>query len=192
MTRDYLNILNLCEHGTKELGPGLRYGIWVQGCPFRCKGCITPEGLEIKANQIIPINQIVENILEKHSISGITISGGEPFMQASALATLIKAVRDSKPDLSVIVFTGFNRGQLDWPEAKELMSYTDVLIDGKYVESLNDNIGLRGSSNQDIHFLTDRLKPYEQYFHSRIRSIEVHMFNTHQRVIGIPNREITF
>lgn len=187
---EYINILDLCETGTRELGPGIRYVIWVQGCPFNCKGCITPEGIPIVENNLIEINQIISAICENKKITGITISGGEPFMQASKLVKILQAVKKQRPELNVIVFSGFQLKELDWIEAIELLSLIDVLIDGKYIEKLNDNKGLRGSANQKINYLTDRLKANQKYFEERERSIEVHVYNQQQTLIGIPNREV--
>ncbi len=188
---EYINILDLCETGSMELGPGNRYVIWVQGCPFNCKGCVTPEGIPIVENNLHEINKIISAICHRENITGITISGGEPFMQASKLAKILTAVKAQRPELDVIVFSGFRLKELDWAEAKLLLKFIDVLIDGKYIDRLNDNKGLRGSSNQRIHYLTDRLIQHKYYFEERARSIEVHVFNKHQTIIGVPNKFVT-
>lgn len=188
---EYINILDLCETGTKELGPGNRYVIWVQGCPFNCKGCVTPEGIPIVENNLVEINQIIFAICANERITGITISGGEPFMQASKLVKILTAVKTIRPELDVVVFSGFKLKDLDWIEAKEFLELIDVLIDGKYIEKLNDNIGLRGSSNQNVNYLTEKLKQHKHYFEERERSIEIHVYNQHQTIIGVPNRAVT-
>jgi anaerobic ribonucleoside-triphosphate reductase activating protein len=188
---EYINILDLCETGTRELGPGNRYVIWVQGCPFNCKGCVTPEGIPIVENNLVEINQIIFAICANEKITGITISGGEPFMQASKLVKILTAVKTVRPELDVVVFSGFQLKELDWKEAKEFLELIDVLIDGKYIEKLNDNKGLRGSSNQKIYHLTDKLKNHKNYFEERERSFEIHVYNQHQTIIGVPNKEVT-
>jgi anaerobic ribonucleoside-triphosphate reductase activating protein len=183
---EYLNIFDLCE-GTKALGPGLRYVIWVQGCPFNCKGCTSPEGRPIKENILVDVEKIAQSVIRNNLIEGLTISGGEPFLQASKLSDLLKTVKKARRELTVIVYTGFEINELDWKEAKELLSFTDVLIDGVYVDALNDNKGLRGSSNQIIHFLTDKLKQYEDEFENSRRNIEIIVSNTYNKIIGVPN-----
>lgn len=188
---EYINILDLCETGTKELGPGNRYVIWVQGCPFNCKGCITPEGIPIIENNLIEIEQLIFSICSNEKITGITISGGEPFMQASRLVKIIAAVKLRRPELDVVVFTGFKLKELDWIEAKEFLELIDVLIDGKYIEKYNDNRGLRGSSNQQVNYLTEKLKRYKHYFEEKERGIEIHVYNQHQTIIGVPNKLVT-
>jgi anaerobic ribonucleoside-triphosphate reductase activating protein len=188
---EYINILDLCETGTRELGPGNRYVIWVQGCPFNCKGCVTREGIPIIENNLLDINQIIFSISLNKSITGITISGGEPFLQASKLSKILAEIKTVRPELDVVVFTGFQMKELDWTEAIELIKLIDVLIDGKYIERLNDNKGLRGSSNQQVNYLSDRLKNHKHYFEERKRSIEVHVYNNQQKIIGVPNKSLT-
>lgn len=189
---EYINLLDLCESGTRELGPGNRYVIWVQGCPHKCYGCISPEGIPFEVNNLVQINYIISAICKQEKISGITISGGEPFMQASKLVKIILAVKTIRPEIDVVVFSGFKLRELNWLEAKDLLKLIDVLIDGKYIENLSINIGLRGSSNQQVIFLTDKLKQHKQYFEERERSIEIHVYNQHQKIIGLPNKIVTF
>lgn len=112
-------------------------------------------------------------------------------MQASKLAKILKEVKLIRPELNVIVFTGFKLKELEWEEAIELLRLIDVLIDGKYIEKLNDNKGLRGSSNQQVNYLTGRLKQHKYYFEERERSVEVHVYNQQQTIIGVPNKSIT-
>ena len=94
----------------------------------------------------------------RHEFEGVTISGGEPFLQAAALAKTIRLLRE-KRDAGVIVYTGYTYEELlelNDPGADALLRETDLLIDGPFVEALNDDGGLRGSSNQRAVLLTDR------------------------------------
>jgi len=184
-----LNIFDFCE-GTKVLGTGLRFVIWVQGCTFKCKGCISPYGQEIKENILVDINILAQSIIKNKSIEGITISGGEPFLQVSKLNKLLKIIKEQRPALNIIVFTGFELEDLDWDEAKEFLQFIDVLIDGKYIEELNDNKGLRGSSNQRVHFLTNRLIQYKEIFENNDRNAEIIVDNNYKKIIGIPNKSV--
>jgi len=186
-----LNVLHICETGTTQLGPGLRYCLWVQGCPFNCKGCTTPEGIPIVPNQLISIESIYTSIISNNNISGITISGGEPFLQASKLSILLESVLKNRPELNIIIYTGFKRSQLNWQEALKMLKYIDVLIDGHYIKKYDDNKGLRGSSNQKIHHLTERLIEHQNYFENRERSLDVFVQNGQAVLIGIPNQNIT-
>ena len=184
-----LNIFDLCE-GTKALGPGLRFVIWVQGYTFNCKGCTSPYGQPLKENILVEIESVAQAIIKNQNIEGIAISGGEPFLQASKLSMLLLKVKKMRPELNVIVFTGFEMQELDWDEAKVFLKYIDVLIDGKYVEELNDDKGLRGSSNQKIHFLTQKLKVHKEELENGERKGEIHLLqnsNTYH-YIGISNK----
>lgn len=161
MTKSTIRIFDLCRTGTHALGPGLRYAIWVQGCHRRCKGCITPESRLFEGGTEIDIDSLVSDIVNRDGIDGITISGGEPFLQAVELFSLLKKVLCQKPNLTVIIYTGFVIEELyKLPEASNLLALTDILIDGEYVEELNDNKGIRGSSNQRVIPLTNRLEDY--------------------------------
>ena len=186
----YINIYDLCENGTKVLGPGLRYVIWTQGCPFNCNGCITPDSIPIIENKIISTDSIAERIILNKNIYGITVSGGEPFLQASRLEYIVNKVLLERPELTIVVFTGYKIEDLVWLEAKELLAKIDVLIDGQYIEKKNDNKALRGSNNQRIHFLTNRLLNEKYYFFERQRGIEIQVKNGYLDIIGIPNKEI--
>jgi len=93
-----------------------------------------------------------------NGIEGITLSGGEPFEQpADALLDFCRMVKSDRRDLSIIVFTGFLLEELKSKEHyAEILDFIDLLIDGPYMDELNDGKGLRGSSNQRLHFLSGR------------------------------------
>lgn len=183
-----INILDV-ERRTRSLGPGLRYAIWTQGCPFNCPKCTTPEGRPVVAAKIIETAHLAEDIIRNNAISGITISGGEPFLQAASVATLLRKVKESCPELTVIIFTGFMKENLLSKEALVVLSMTDLLIDGQYVDKLNDGVGLRGSSNQRLHFLTDRLLPYKEELMYGKRQLEVKLVYNQIDAIGIPFKQ---
>ncbi len=185
MTAPRLNIAQLCP-ATKALGPGDRFAIWVQGCPFNCKGCISPDWIPFKVATPMPIDQLAQQIIAAKNIEGITISGGEPMMQAGKLSGLLRQVSAARPELNVIVFTGFTHQQLVWDEARELLACIDLLVDGQYVQHLNDQAGLRGSNNQQFHFLTDRLFPFREQILNRRSDIEIHLLNDGALMAGIP------
>ena len=145
-----LNILQLCRNGSRALGPGLRYVIWVQGCPFHCPNCETPEGRSFEPNTIIETDELAKDIISRPDIEGITISGGEPFAQAEALAELLNKVHKHRPELTVISYTGYQYEDLTSDSAKAYKAKLDLLIDGPYIHEQNDNKGIRGSANQRI------------------------------------------
>jgi len=147
---------------SRALGPGRRSGIWVRGCPFRCAGCMTPEFLAYgRPEHRVSIETLFSRVIEaseRYRTEGVTLSGGEPFGQAEALGELAESVREK--GLSVIVWTGY---RYEWISrqagARKLFANTDVLIDGPFMRERASALSMRGSSNQSLHFLTDRYGP---------------------------------
>ena len=181
---------------TRTLGPGVRYAIWVQGCPFRCPGCLTPDALSSEGGHPVPLEALAEDILATDGIEGLTLSGGEPFAQAAPLAALIRLLRAHR-DLGVIVYSGFRLEALRRKAAQSfnagiaaLLRETDLLIDGLYVAALDDGRSLRGSANQRIHPLTDRYRAaLDQYGQPR-RAVEMHLVEDTLKMVGVPGPEM--
>lgn len=149
--------VHMREPAVHTLGPGVRYALWVQGCPRRCPGCVAPEAQALDGGTELETGALAWEILLSGA-EGLTISGGEPFLQAEALAELIRTVR-RKRDLGVIVYTGYRYEELlADPAARALLEETDLLIDGPYVKELDDGKSLRGSSNQRVIPLTERYR----------------------------------
>lgn len=186
---DYLNIYRICEKSS-ALGPGTRFVIWVQGCIQHCKGCITPQSRPLEINHLISVNTLAQSIIESKNINGITISGGEPFLQAKNLTKLLETVLSSRPELNVIAFSGYTIEQLISDRAQKLLHLMDLLIDGPYIEELNDGKGLRGSSNQRLHFLTNKLLPFKEQLEKGGRNNEVILESNGMHIVGIPRKDI--
>lgn len=139
-------------------GPGERFVLWVQGCPLACPGCWNPDTWAFERRNVRTVDELAAEILATQGIEGVTFSGGEPFAQARALAALAERVREV--GLSIFVFSGYNRDELILPRHRELLGVTDVLVAGRYVQSQRvSGLTWRGSSNQQVHFLTDRYGP---------------------------------
>ncbi len=144
-------------------GEGLRVVLWVAGCTHHCHNCHNPitwditGGLEFdKAAE----DELFEALNKKH-ISGITFSGGDPLhpFNREEVARLIKKVRETLPDKTIWLYTGYL-----YEEVKDFegMPYLDVLIDGEFVESLKDErLHWVGSSNQRIIDVQKTLKSGE-------------------------------
>jgi anaerobic ribonucleoside-triphosphate reductase activating protein len=186
-----LNIAQICPE-TQVLGPGKRFVIWVQGCPFRCAECVAPNWIPIQTNCVMSIDDLVKRITATENLEGITLSGGEPMLQAESLATLIRRVRKIRPSLSTIAFSGFTLAQLRRkalaePGIDDLLEQLDVLIDGLYSADLNDGAGLRGSSNQRMYFLTSRYKDRTDEFERAPREIEIHVLKEDMLMVGVPS-----
>lgn len=185
--------LNLAafQAGVSSLGPGRRAAVWVQGCPFRCAGCIAPEWIPQVSAQQVTVEEVAGWILSIPHLRGITLSGGEPMLQAGTLASLVRRVRRVRP-VDVISFTGFTIEQLHDnppnPGVKELLKEVDVLIDGPYIAELNDDRGMRGSSNQRIHYLSERLRSHD--FENHPRQVELNVQDGSVFLAGVPSRGV--
>ncbi|MCP4749658.1 MAG: radical SAM protein [Proteobacteria bacterium] len=179
---------------TRTLGPDLRFAIWVQGCRRSCEGCMSPSARALDGGKVLPVSLLADTILNTPDIEGISISGGEPFLQAQALTLLLRKVKQQR-DLGIIVYTGFMIQELQDPCAsgkyhRRLLREIDLLIDGPYVEDLNDGLSLRGSSNQQVHALTDRYAAVmDQSYGIAKREVELHQLRDRALIVGIPGKE---
>lgn len=136
-------------------GPGERFVVWVQGCPLACRGCWNPDTWAFERRELRSIEELAVCVLKTEGIEGVTLTGGEPFAQAKALAELAKLVRDA--GLSVFVFTGYDLDELTRPEHPELLDVADVVVTGRYIDEQRvSGWAWRGSANQHVHFLSDR------------------------------------
>lgn len=146
------------------LGPGKRIGLWLCGCPHHCDGCSNPELWEIQEKYSISVNDVVrviQSIADNNTVDGFTITGGEPFQQADELTVLLKRIKVIASD--ILVYTGYTIDELDYTDRKAL-EHVSVLIDGRYIQELNDEAPLRGSANQQMNFLEPELREkYEAY-----------------------------
>lgn len=169
---------------TECLGPGRRFALWVQGCQQRCEGCIAKPLQSLDGGLLMDISSLAAEIVLSGK-EGLSISGGEPFLQSRALAELIRLVRQSCPKLGVIVYTGLLYENLIQDEATAgLIAQTDLIIDGAYVKELDDGRAMRGSSNQRLIFLTDRYSESDLPTH---RQNKVIFSGSSFRMIGIPS-----
>ena len=177
-----------------SLGPGDRVCLWTQGCKKRCKGCISPELQPYSGNEIDEdvLAKILIQVARKNNCTGITISGGDPLEQSQALLKLLTLLRNEFDD--ILVYTGFELQDIQdgmvGIEAKKCLDYLDVLIDGKYIDELNyKDCVLRGSSNQNIHFINKGLAPIYAEYMKQGRILESFVHNQNTIVTGIFNKE---
>lgn len=133
-------------------GEGFRFAIFTQGCMHNCPGCHNPQTHDLNGGYTADTDELFEQICENPLLSGVTFSGGEPFLQPAPLAEL--GVKIHQRNLNITVFTGYTLEQLvnmhdSYVDA--LLAQTDVLIDGPFIQSLRDiSLVFRGSSNQRI------------------------------------------
>jgi anaerobic ribonucleoside-triphosphate reductase activating protein len=132
-----LNIMGYLNRSEVN-GPGCRAVVWVQGCWRECPDCFNPSSWSFAVNQLVSVEELAERILSEPVNQGVTFSGGEPFLQAPALAALAKQVKAA--GLNVMSFTGYTLAELRSPSAPEgtedMLDQLDILIDGPYVAAL--------------------------------------------------------
>ena len=170
------------------LGPGKRIGLWLCGCSRACKGCSNPELWQQRPESEVTVDEVlslIHRITSVHLADGFTISGGEPMDQASELAVLLREIHKTSDD--ILIYTGYRLEELRErydERTDEVLTYSAVVIDGAYVEEKNDNVLLRGSSNQQIHIMNsameDRYKEYLSGAHNQIQN-----FTTSDGVVSV-------
>lgn len=174
------------------LGPGRRIGIWFQGCSIRCPGCISMDTWA-PGRGITTIDEVVGAVTKwLPAADGITISGGEPFDQPVALLDLLGRLR-SLTATDVLVFTGH-----PWTKVRETVDASagliDALVTGPFDVNQSQTLALRGSDNQELHFLTalgeTRFASFQLPITEAERTLDV-MFDDRGDVwfAGIPGRD---
>jgi len=133
-------------------GYGLRFVIFTQGCKLRCPGCHNPGTHDLDAGRLVDVTQIRKKWKKNPLLHGITISGGEPFLQPKPVLALIRMAHED--GLNVNIYSGYTYETLikkDCPYVHQILKEADLLIDGPYIQQLrNLNLLWRGSSNQRI------------------------------------------
>ncbi|MCD7884651.1 MAG: radical SAM protein [Lachnospiraceae bacterium] len=176
---------------TTLLGPYHRGVLWVQGCCFSCEGCIA-QSMHGKGGSYASCEALAAFFLKQPGIEGLTISGGEPFLQAEALWAMMEAIRYEK-NLGLIVYSGMYLEEIQklakrQEAARRFLSQIDLLIDGRYEKDLDDGRMAVGSSNQTIHLLTDRYRDTARdYYGAKGRKTQICSFGSRLQMIGVPS-----
>jgi len=135
-------------------GPGLRFVVFAQGCDLGCEGCQNPEARILDGGTEKSVEEIIGEMLSNPLTDGLTLSGGEPFVQAADCVSLAAAAR--KGGLNVWVYSGYGFDEIlaragSDPIVRELLQLTDVLIDGRFVLAERTlTLKWRGSKNQRV------------------------------------------
>ena len=151
-------------------GPGVRTSLFVSGCSHHCPGCFNEIAWDFNYGKPFTqdtIDSIIES-LKPDYIQGLTLLGGEPFEYCNqkGLLPLVRQVREVLPQKDIWCFNGFlfDKDIIEnmckrWKETNELLSYIDVLVDGRFVEELkNLNLKFKGSENQRTILVNESLK----------------------------------
>lgn len=153
-------LLSKAHYPVTVLGPGTRAGIWVQGCTIGCAGCLSRDTWDPDPATAVPVEAVLGWLASiSGPVDGVTISGGEPFQQAGALAELLRGIhewrRSKANELDIFLYSGYPFHRLSrFPESREILDMCDAVMAGPYVERRNDGSPLRGSANQRLVPLT--------------------------------------
>lgn len=144
-------------------GTGVRVTLFVSGCTNKCEGCFNPDTWDFCHGREFTrqTEEEIFSLLDHDYITGLTLLGGEPFEPENqrALAPFIREFKERFPEKNLWVFTGFyydNELLVDGSHPRcevtdEILSYIDVLVDGRFILSKKDiSLVYRGSSNQRI------------------------------------------
>lgn len=174
------------------LGPGERFGIWVQGCGMGCEGCLVPQSHDKDSGFLVHVDELCQRVCNA-SCEGVSISGGEPFDQHEAVLKFLEVLKSKAPYLSVMIYSGYTLEQLRALKRTALLKYVDILIDGKYEQDKTVADPWRGSSNQGIHFLTKRYGTKDYIKAAQTGGVELHLDNNGVLFqSGVPSKNSQF
>ena len=137
-------------------GDGLRVVLFLSGCNHQCKGCHNPETWDTKSGQQLTVGEVnsIYRELKKDYISGITLSGGDPFhpINRAFILYFLKDIRSKFSNKTIWVYTGYKYDTLIEDDFCSLiLCYVDVLVDGEFIEELAEvNYPWAGSTNQRV------------------------------------------
>lgn len=152
MTKGYIHSIETC--GTVD-GPGLRYVVFLQGCPLRCQYCHNPDTWEVNKGNEMTVEEVLKSFYHNtafYKTGGVTVTGGEPMLQLDFLIELFSELHaggfHTCIDTSGIVFQENNKNVMD--KIERLMEVTDlVMLDIKHIDDEKHRT-LTGHSNENI------------------------------------------
>ena len=118
-----LRIAGVVKESTVD-GPGFRYVIFTQGCPHKCEGCHNPETHDFNGGKVVPIDDIIKDIERNPLLAGVTISGGEPLLQAKFLIELFTKLKEYEIHTCIDTSGSFDLTD----DIKKLIDLTDLFL----------------------------------------------------------------
>lgn len=143
-------------------GPGIRFTVFVQGCPHHCKGCHNPETHDFNGGRLADVDKIFGKIIRDPLIKGVTFSGGEPFCQPEPLNYLAGLLKEK--GYHVMSYSGYTFEELlemseKNSDVKGLLEKLDILVDGRFELSQRSlELKFKGSRNQRLIDVPKSLK----------------------------------
>ena len=187
MFGETLNISHV-DSSSYIYGPEQRYIVWFQGCTLACPGCWNVDMWPHQEKQLIHRQELLDDILSTSGIEGVTLLGGEPLQQIENVQWLIESLKAS--NLGVMLYTGYEQSEIKSNEAyTRSLEYVDILVSGRYLQERRDT-GLiwRGSTNQEVTFISDRYANYELKEKNQVE-IEIDELGR-EIIIGFPDENL--
>lgn len=160
IANDEINLAGI-DHNSLVNGLGMRMVIFSQGCNHHCKNCFNKETWDFNGGKKFKIIDVIDIIKKDLPIlDGITFSGGDPIEQANKFVQIAKALPKKT---NIWLYTGYTWENLiklckSNDSINNLLKYLTVIVDGPYIDKLNDGNKYRGSSNQRIIDVQKSLK----------------------------------
>lgn len=133
-------------------GPGIRYVLFMQGCPMRCLYCHNPDTWDIDKGTTVTTDEVLEEYNKNRSFynnGGITVTGGEPLLQIGFVTELFKKAKADGIH-TCIDTSGITFDPTDTREFDELVKYTDlIMLDIKHIDT-EKHTALTGHGNENI------------------------------------------
>lgn len=162
-----MRIAGIIENDIVDCDDGFAVSLWTVGCPHHCKGCHNQNLWGYGAGQDIPIKTVINEIKEKINKNGVmrnfSVLGGEPLdpKNVKDVDEVLKEVRAAYPNIKIYLWTGYTFEELEKrTDVSGALRNVDVLIEGRFVEELKQNLPLRGSSNQRVYVRGKDMKFY--------------------------------
>jgi anaerobic ribonucleoside-triphosphate reductase activating protein len=182
-----------CAYPIATLGPGLRYGIWLQGCSIRCEGCVSAHLWSHSGGTLKSVKSIIKEVINSN-LNRVTISGGEPLDQADELYRFLRSLREARIN-DIALYTGydFNEALTIAPWLNDIPS---AIIDGRFIKGKKGDRAYCGSSNQRLHILTDDpilAFEYMRYANNKERRLEalISSDGRYNLIVGVPTQSDT-
>ena len=168
-----LRVHALMESSTVN-GPGARAVVWVQGCSLGCPGCWNPETHDPLRGFRLDVSEVLEwfaRASRENRIEGLTISGGEPMEQAHAVLELLRRLRETHPEMTTGLFSGYTERELSDTLWRAMRSHLDFAVLGRYNARRRSHYPLVSSANQLLRLYTARYSVAD----FAAQSVEVHI-----------------
>lgn len=191
------------HHPVTVLGPGRRIGMWVQGCSIGCAGCMSKDTWAFDSGHEVLVEEVVRSLVDIRDdaaadglpLTGVTISGGEPFDQPLGLQRLASQLRAAWPDVDLLAYSGYRWERLVRDHAP-VLGVLDAVMSEPFVRSRPTALPWRGSANQRLHLLTplgrSRFEHAEREgsASSDAPRLQVAVNESGVHLIGIPDRDL--